>query len=124
MDEKQEKYLYFGAIACGFIIIFLACWYLLSDVHGDGGRAVDVGATLERVGGEQQRTIDNIERIERGLDDSAGRVDSIEGRITDAESAITDAYDRGTSGAAIVADSAERIRRCRAIIESIRSRTR
>ena len=116
-DDKKYYY-----IAVGFILVLAFAYWLLSDVHGDGGRTADVGTALGRATGEQRRADDSLGRIERGLDDSAGRVDSIEAGITDAETAIADAHGRSERGAAILGDSAERIRRCCKIIESVRSR--
>ena len=124
MDEnKTIKYLAYVGV---FVFICAVAWYLLSepDVHDQRDRARDVEQSLGRVGAEQRNAESNIERIERGLDDSLGRADEIAERISDAESAITASQERGGECEKLIRDSESRIAESKSIISGIRNRAR
>ena len=122
MDEnKTIKYLAYIGV---FVFILAVCWYLLTepDVHDQRDRADDVRESLDRDGAEQRNAESNIERIERGLDDSLGRADEIAERISDAENAITASQERRGECEKLLADSERRISESRAIIQTVRAR--
>lgn len=119
--EKTWRYI---GIACAVVFCAWMAWYLLCepDVHDQRDRANDVTESLDRVGAEQRNAESDIERIERGLDDSIGRADEIAERISDAESAITASQERRGECAELVADSERRIEESKRILQAVRSR--
>ena len=108
------------------MFILAVGWYLLRepDVSNQRERASDVRESLDRVGAEQRNAESNIERIERGLDDSLGRADEIAERIGEAAERIADSEKRNAECAGILEDSERRISESRAILQAVRERAR
>ena len=120
--EQENKYLnclFYGGI---FLFVLAVCWFLLSDVHNNGGTAYDVREQLDRVGEEQRNAKDALVNVERGLDNSARLVDEVSKRIDDAESRAEQVKDRLDDCTIVVADSERRIGESREIIQGIRER--
>lgn len=122
----MEKTFRIIGIVCAVVFIVWLAWYLLSepDVHDQRERANDITESLDRVGTEQRNAESNIERIERGLDDSIGRADEIAERISDAENAITASQERRGECKKLISDSESRISESKSILQSIRERAR
>ena len=123
MDEnKTIKYLAYIGV---FVFILAVGWYLLRepDVHDQRERTSDITESLGRVGEEQRNAESNLDRIERGLDDSIGRADEIAERISDAESAITASQERRGECEKLISDSESRIAESKSIIQGIRERS-
>ena len=122
----MEKTFRIIGIVCACLFVGWLLWYLLCepDVHDQRERANDVAESLDRVGEEQRNAESNLERIERGLDDSIGRTDEIAGRISDAENAITASQERRGECEKLISDSESRISESRAIIQAVRERAR
>ena len=120
----MEKTFRIIGIVCACLFVAWLAWYLLRepDVHDQRDRAEDVRESLGRVGKEQRNAESNLERIERGLDDSIGRVDEIAERISDAENAITASQERRGECESIVADSERRIEESKRILQAVRER--
>ena len=120
----MEKTFRIIGIVCACLFVAWLAWYLLSesDVHDQRERANDVVQSLDSAGAEQRNAESNLDRIERGLDDSIGRADEIAERISDAENAITASQERRGECAEIVTDSERRIEESRAILQRVRSR--
>ena len=123
--DKEKILRIVGAIVA---VVFLVCvgWYLLCerDVHDQRERANDVRESLERAGNEQRNVESNLDRLERGLDDSIGRVDEVSSRINDAKSAITASQERRGECESLIEDSERRTSESRAILQGIRERAR
>lgn len=122
----MEKTLRIIGIVCGVVFVGWLLWYLLCepDVHDQRDRASDVRESLDRVGAKQRNAESNIDRIERGLDDSLGRADEIAERISDAESAITASQERRGECEKLIGDSERRIAESRAILQAVREGAR
>ena len=122
---EENKYIKAIAYVGVFLFVCAVCWYLLAEpVSNYRDRANDVTESLGRVGEEQRNAESNIERIERGLDDSIGRADEIAERISDAESAITASQERRGECEKLISDSESRISESKRIIQAVRERTR
>ena len=120
----MEKTFRIIGIVCACLFVGWLLWYLFSEpnVHDQRERANDVRESLDRVGSEQRNAQSNIERFERGLDDSIGRADAIAERIGDAENAITASQERRGECAKLVADSESRIAESKSILQAVRTR--
>ena len=120
----MEKTLRIIGIVCACLFVGWLAWYLLCepDIHDQRERASDVTESLDRVGEEQRNAESNIERIERGLDDSIGRADAIAGGLGKAESRIADSTARNAECSELVADSERRIEESKSILQAVRSR--
>ena len=122
----MEKTFRIVGVVCAVVFVGWLVWYMLSepDIHNQRERTNAVIESLNSVGAEQRNAESNIERIERGLDDSIGRADAIAERISDAENAITASQERRGECESIVADSERRIEESKRIIQGIRERAR
>ena len=120
----MEKTFRIIGIVCAVVFVGWLLWYLLCepDVHDQRERANNVTESLDRVGSEQRNAESDIERIERGLDDSIGRADEIAERISDAESAITASQERRGECEKLIEDSERRITESKSILQAVRSR--
>lgn len=104
-------------IAVGILLIALL-HILCVEYLSDGAGSKDIGRQLERVGDKQQQTLEAVGRAGAGID-------SAERNVTEAITAADELTDRlarlqvkSDSGKAILADSAERIRQCLAILQA------
>ena len=122
----MEKTLRIVGIVCACVFVGWLAWYLFSepDISNQRERASDITESLGRVGAEQRNAESNIERIERGLDDSLGRADEIAERISDAENAITASQERRGECEKLISDSESRISESKRIIQAVRERAR
>ena len=118
--EKFYQCLFFIG---GIVLVISVCWWLLRepDIHDQRERATNVTESLDRIGEEQRHVKSDIERIERGLDESIGRTDEIAKRIDDAQSAINASQERRGECESLVEDSERRIAESRAILQRVRS---
>ena len=121
---EENKVMRYGFLAAGIVFVLAVCWWLLSepDVRDQRERAADVGAALERVGGEQQRAAESAQRLDAGLERSITIIERVEERTGNA----SDAVDRAASGnealVRIVEDSQRRVEASQRIIQGIRAR--
>ena len=123
---EENKIISYGFLAAGLVFVLAVCWWLLSepDVRDQRERAADVGAALERVGGEQQRAAESAQRLDAGLERSITIIERVEERTGNA----SDAVDRAASGneklVRIVEDSQRRVEASQQILQGIRARAR
>ena len=121
---EENKIMRYGVLAAGLVFVLAVCWWLLSepDVRDQRERAADVGAALERVGGEQQRAAESAQRLDAGLERSITIIERVEERTGNA----SDAVDRAASGneglVRIVEDSQRRVEASQRIIQGVRAR--
>ena len=134
MNEKV-KYI---AVIIGVIVLCAVGWLLFRDIRSDSGTADGIGRELDSVAAEQSKAADSIERIDRGLDDSAGTVERIAEsngaasataqRIADTDrelaGTIDSAKNRNGECETIIADSKQRIESSEQIIRDIRQGTK
>ena len=125
MYENGKKYIIAGAL--GVMLGAAILWVVCGNLHDNGGAADDTGRKLDRAVDEQRRALGDIERIERGLDDSAKRADDAaraversEGSASAIEWAVRNAQGRIGAGERIAQDSERRIAVCRGICAEIR----
>lgn len=127
MYEVETRGILSGAL--GAFLGAAVVWGVCGSVRDNGGTTDDAGRELDRAAIEQRRTLQSIERIERGLDDSAERIGSLAGEVgrgREAASKIAGrvgaAQGRITEGERIAHESEQRIAVCRRICEDIRKK--
>ena len=111
MIEIDKKNLLYCLLAVLLIVVLCFCF----RVQNNGGGIDEARDVIDRAVGEQQQTIDDLERVESGLADSADRI----GRT---EKSLADIADRLGDGETTLTEDAERLAECQRILADIRRR--
>lgn len=138
MNEKNIMYVRYGLYTFAVIVVVWIGWLLFRNISDNGTTANSVRTELDNIRAEQRATKESLDSIQQQLTDSQRTVSGLEQSISDAQkttdriaaensnikAAINNATEYNNASANIIADSEQRIRESKSIIQEIREGTK